>query len=54
MTDTQTPEDQGADLDNVERDAIHWWDWKLLLTTMNIMDSLFYPKYFEMEQFYPS
>ena len=23
MTDTQTPEDQAADLDNVERDANH-------------------------------
>ena len=34
MTDTQTPEDQAADPDYIERDAVHWWDWKLLFTTM--------------------
>ena len=37
MTDNQTPEDQAADLDNVERDAVHWCGWKLLFTTMNMV-----------------
>ena len=40
MTDTQTPEDQAADLDNVERDAIKRWNWKLLFTTMNMVYSI--------------
>ena len=51
MTDTQTPEDQAADLDDVERDAIHWWDWKLPFTTMNIMAGLFYPKILRWNNF---
>ena len=40
MTDTQTPEDQAAELDNVERDAIKWWNWKLLFTTINMVYSI--------------
>ena len=51
MTDTQTPEDQAADLDNVERDANHWWSWKLLFPIINMVFSL-YSTYVEMEQFY--
>ena len=40
MTGIQTPEDQAADLDNVERDANHWWSWKLLFPTMNMVYSI--------------
>ena len=40
MTDTQATEDQAADLDNVEQDAIKRWNWKLLFTTMNMVYSI--------------
>ena len=51
MTGIQTPEDQAADLDNVERDANHWWSWKLLFPTINMVFSL-YSTYVKMEKLY--